>query len=116
MKILLQILDTFNKEEPRWTMKLKNRLVMMFWRINVLLLTPLWAILFLCQKLTWKDPWNPINPLTVLIATIFNFYLPISDNATDIKVGLQYYYPDECGQSNPGLSLSIIAVIFLPFI
>merc|ERR1712126_343222 len=107
--------DAFNEEDSSLTMKLKNKLVLMFWRINFLLLTPLWTILFLCQKLTWKDTWNPINPLTVLIATILNFYLPMTDNATDVKVGLQYYHPDECGQSNPGLSLFIIAVTFLPF-
>ena len=116
MKILLKILDTFNEEDSSPTTKLKNKLVLMIWRINFLLLTPLWTILFLCKKLTLKGTWNPINPMTVLIATILSFYLPMSDNATDIKVGLQYYHTDECGQSNLGLSLFIIAVTFLPFL
>ena len=116
MRKLLRILDLSIEENASWAKQLKNKFVLLFWRISLLLVTPLWTIHVMSKKINWIYPWNPINPLTVLIAIILNFYLPLSDNASDLNVGLNYYQPDECGLSNPGLSLFIIAVTFLPFV
>lgn len=67
------------------------------------------------RKISMKQIWNPLNTSMLFIPLILNVYLPMVDNGTDLRIGIQYSDQENNENGNPWFAGLTIFVTFLPF-
>ena len=93
----------------------KATMILFLWRLSLFMLIPFLLPLCAFRKISMKQIWNPLNTSMLFIPLIFNVYLPMVDNGTDVNVGLQYRDQANPENDNPWFSSLTIFFIFLPF-